>query len=285
MAKRVAAREKAPQRDDLAFFTDGRLTDVEFLVENGEDPPQWFKAHKMMLAIRNEVFEAMFYGNLPEKDKVHITDLHPDGFCTFLKYLYSRKAAFVDIQQALHARTAAQKYLESKLVEACDAFIRKSLKPADVCVLLEYGKKFGSTSNFDDLIDRLVSEHTAELLESKAFIAASKETVIRVLNSTKVNIKEYDVIKSVYAWAVAHCKQETDDPLTAALQETMRPFLPQLRFLTLTPKEFVQCPFLGQVMTDSETLAVLSNLILPGSKALPEDICTSTENRHIPAHG
>ncbi|KAG0426085.1 hypothetical protein HPB47_026795 [Ixodes persulcatus] len=44
-----------------------------------------FKAHKMVLAMRNEIFEAMFYGNLPEKDQVRGTDLHPDGFSAFLK--------------------------------------------------------------------------------------------------------------------------------------------------------------------------------------------------------
>lgn len=85
MAKPVTAPMAAVPRSDLGFFLDGRHTDVEILVENGSDPPKSFRAHKMVLAMRNEVFEVMFYGNLPEQDKVCITDLHPDGFSNFLK--------------------------------------------------------------------------------------------------------------------------------------------------------------------------------------------------------
>ncbi|KAG0442496.1 hypothetical protein HPB47_015688 [Ixodes persulcatus] len=85
MAKPLSAPAKSAQRDELTLLLEERLTDVEFLVEDGSDPPKVFKAHKMMLALRNEIFEAMFYGKLLEKDQVRITDLHPDGFFTFLK--------------------------------------------------------------------------------------------------------------------------------------------------------------------------------------------------------
>lgn len=85
MAKPVTAPVAAVPRNDLDFFLNGKHTDVEFLVENGSDPPKSFRAHKVVLAMRSEVFEVMFYGNLPEQDNVRITDLHPDGFFNFLK--------------------------------------------------------------------------------------------------------------------------------------------------------------------------------------------------------
>lgn len=84
--KPVTAEGEGLLRDDLSFLTRGMHTDVEFLVEHGfDDSPRSFRAHKMVLAMRNEVFESMFYGNLPEGDQVRITDLDPDGFSTFLR--------------------------------------------------------------------------------------------------------------------------------------------------------------------------------------------------------
>ncbi|CAN7949037.1 unnamed protein product, partial [Ixodes hexagonus] len=300
-----------PERDDLSFFTEGRHTDVEFLVEDGSDSPKRFKAHKIILAMRSVVFEAMFYGDSPEsaegdglptRDQVHIIDLHPDGFSTFLNqraetpreqreaslgvhaggsYLYSHKASFVDVKQALRTRAAAQKYLESKLVETCDTFIRKSMGPTNVCEALDYEIVHGNLASFDDLIDRFLETNAVQVLESNSFVAASQATVVRILQNPRLRVKEYDVIKSVYAWAIAHCGQGTSEPpfATGALQRTMRPLLPELRLLSLTSLDFVEGPCSWNILTESETLAVLSNIVKPGSRRLPEGICTKTVDR------
>ncbi|CAN8030357.1 unnamed protein product, partial [Ixodes persulcatus] len=269
----------APKRDDFRFFTEGRHTDVEFLVQHGSDPPKSFRAHKMVLAMRNEVFETMFYGSLPERGQVRVTDLHPDGFSAFLKYLYSQKATFVDVKQALHTRRAAEKYMESELVEACPRFIRNSMQSTDVCDVLEYAVKNGNLANFDDLINEFLNMSGVQVLESKAFIAASKETVLRILKNPQLRVKEYDVIKSVYAWAIACCGTETGVPSTAVLQWTMRPFLPELRFLTLSPLEFVEGPATWNILTESEALAVLSSIVKHGSKVWPVGFCTNRRAR------
>ncbi|CAN7940791.1 unnamed protein product [Ixodes pacificus] len=279
MAKPLAAPAKSTQRDDLTLFLEERLTDVEFLVEYGSHPPKVVKAHKMILAIRNEVFEAMFYGNLPEKDQVRITDLHPDEFFAFIKYLYTRKATFVDIQQAVHTRAAAQKYMDSKGMQDCDTFIQKQIVSTNVCIVLDYLVKYGNTANLDGIVDNIVAESTRQVLMSEAFIAASRESVMRILKNPKLRIPEYEIITGVYNWAVARCKQEPDKPTIATLQQNMKPFLPELRFLTLTAQEFVRGPTSWKVMTASEALAVLSNILKPGSEKLPEVICKSTENR------
>ncbi|XP_077527380.1 uncharacterized protein LOC144138787 isoform X2 [Haemaphysalis longicornis] len=60
---------------------DAELTDVEFVVQWKLSPEvRSFKAHRLILALQNDVFKAMFYGNFAKEDKVVISDLHPDGF-------------------------------------------------------------------------------------------------------------------------------------------------------------------------------------------------------------
>lgn len=279
MAKPLSAPAKSTQRDDLTLFLEERLTDVEFLVEYDPHPPKVVKAHKMMLAVRNEVFEAMFYGNLPEKDQVRITDLHPDGFFTFIKYLYTRKATFVDIQQAVHTRAAAQKYMDSKGMQDCDTFIQQEVKPTNVCIVLDYLVKYGNIANLDGIINNILAANIRQVLTSKAFIAASSESVVRILKVPGLKITEYEIIEGVYNWAVARCKQEPDKPTIATLQKSMRPFLPELRFLTLSAQEFVKGPALWKIMTGSEALAVLCNILKPGSEMWPEVICKIAEKR------
>lgn len=281
MAKPPSAHDKSTQRDDLTLFLEERLTDVEFLVEYGSHPPKVVKAHKLMLAIRNEVFEALFYGNLPKQGQVRITDLHPDGFFTFIKYLYTRKATFADIQQAVHTRAAAQKFMDSKGMQDCDTFIQKEIKPTNVCIVLDYLVKYGNTANLGGTIDNILAENIRQVLTSKAFIAASSESVMKILKTPGLKITEYEIIEGVYNWAVARCKQEPEKPTIATLQQNMRPFLPELRFLTLSAQEFVKGPTSWKVMTGSEALAILSNILKPGSEKLPEVICKSTENRIV----
>ncbi|XP_040078156.1 BTB/POZ domain-containing protein 6-like isoform X2 [Ixodes scapularis] len=269
----------APRRGDICFFTEGRHADVEFLVEHGSDPPKSFKAHKMVLAMRNEVFETMFYGSLPEKNQVRVTDLHPDGFSAFLKYLYSKEVTFVNLMQALHTLAAAKKYMEPKLMEACEESIRFSMLSTNVCVVLEYAVKKGNLANFDGLINTFLNLSGVQVLESTAFITASKETVLRILKNPRLCVKEYYVIKSVYAWAIARCGTGTGIASPAAIQSTMRPFLPELRFLTLSPLEFVEGPIRWNILTESEALAVLSNMVKHGSKEWPVGFSTNRQAR------
>ncbi|CAN8007583.1 unnamed protein product [Ixodes pacificus] len=92
-------------------------------------------------------------------------------------------------------------------------------------------------------------------------------------------IREYDVIEAVYSWATVHCAQVSDETPITALRRTMRPFLPELRLLSLTPLEFVEGPSCWQILTKRDTLDVLSNIIKPGSERLPEGICANREQR------
>ncbi|KAH7937590.1 hypothetical protein HPB49_013436 [Dermacentor silvarum] len=62
------------------------FSDVEFVVQSERYLlTRTIRAHKQFLAMRNDVFGTMFFGSLPEKDRVCITDLHPSGFYGLLK--------------------------------------------------------------------------------------------------------------------------------------------------------------------------------------------------------
>ncbi|CAN7980119.1 unnamed protein product [Ixodes pacificus] len=266
-------------RNDISFFTRGLYTDVEFLVGNYSHLPRRIRAHKLLLAMRNEVFEAMFYGDLPEENEIRITDLHPDGFLGLLRYLYSQRATFDSLEQAMQTRVAAQKYLETKLVNACDEFIRNSLQPSNVCKVLDYMIKEGDLGMLDDIIDEFLAHEAMGVLASEAFIAASRETIFRILRSPCLVAPELYVIERVSTWALARCRRGPTKIPETALQKTMRPFLSELRFLTLTVEQFVAGPAKWNILTETDALAIVSNIVEPGSKPLPGGICTKIKRR------
>ncbi|CAN7980279.1 unnamed protein product, partial [Ixodes pacificus] len=259
---------RGPTRKDLKYLLDGLHTDVEFLV--GDCPCMRIKAHKLILAMRNDVFETMFYGSMPEKGEVLIPDLHPDGFRGFLSYLYSHEAKFADVEAALLTKRAAQKYLELDLVRLCTEFVRKSIKPENLCFILDlFTATHESTNEYDDIINMTFKMKAGEVLDSKTFLAASESTILEVLKREKV-ISEYEILWSIHAWAFGKCSAVAGLSSEKLLESSMKPFLSEIKLLSLTPTEFVEGPATWKIFTVDEAYCILSNIIKLGSMPLPE---------------
>ncbi|KAL1453526.1 hypothetical protein MTO96_027857 [Rhipicephalus appendiculatus] len=106
------------------------FADVEFVVQSERYMlTRTIRAHKQFLAMRNDVFGTMFFGSLPEKDKVCITDLHPSGFYGLLRYLYCGTCEPDSFEEAIHIREAADKYLVPDLVAVCSKYIKENMSP------------------------------------------------------------------------------------------------------------------------------------------------------------
>lgn len=73
--------------DFSARIFDERTSDFCFLFkENGRKIDVC--VHKIILASHSDVFDTMFYGNIPESGiSAEITDISSDVFMTFLKYI------------------------------------------------------------------------------------------------------------------------------------------------------------------------------------------------------
>ncbi|XP_077523097.1 uncharacterized protein LOC144133917 [Amblyomma americanum] len=84
-------KPQAPQETAIQNRSEhcGRLTDVKFKVHSvvfPDVPECKFRADKRLLALRSEIREAMFFGDLIERDVVNITYVHPKGFEIMLSH-------------------------------------------------------------------------------------------------------------------------------------------------------------------------------------------------------
>lgn len=253
---------------------EAELTDVEFVVKWQQSAViRSFKAHRLILALQNEVFKAMFYGDFLKEEKVVITDLHPDGFHGLLRYFYTGRFEANSISDAYYTRTAAAKYLVTDLVTRCTTYIEGNLKPEDVCSYLDHILSSGE-SDADARAKVLLRTQGVSVLNSRAFISCSAQTVNYILDNVW-NVAENGLVSIVYRWATTQCvgKGVVGDRLPEMVGECMRPLLPKLRFLALTADEFVRGPNTWRIMTDAEALAILGNIVAKGSMPLPAGFC------------
>ncbi|XP_070378275.1 BTB/POZ domain-containing protein 3-like isoform X2 [Dermacentor albipictus] len=260
------------------FLESGQYSDVEFAVKPVKFPvSKTFKAHRQLLALKNEVFAAMFYGQLPEKDVVVVTDLHPDGFYGLLKYLYTGKPKIKSTEEAMYTRTAADKYLVPHLALACSEYIRGHVTADDVCHVIDYTLLTGG-EDVDGAVGRLLEERPEAVLASDAFTDCLEQTVHYVLDKVR-NTQEIFVIQAVLRWARSYCKAGAMD-----FKTTIAAFLPKLRFLALSSSKFVELITSEDaqgVMGKEDAFAILCNLFLRGCTDLPEWVCRETRPRNF----
>ncbi|XP_070378971.1 BTB/POZ domain-containing protein 6-like isoform X2 [Dermacentor albipictus] len=264
----------------------GNLADVEVSVESWLFPGQreTFKAHKMILALQSDVFKAMFYGAFAKEDRIVITDLHPEGVRGLLRYFYSRRLDVQTAYQAACTRTAAAKYLVPELEERCLAFMNERMVTDEVCAFLDYVLTMGEEALATPATILIVKDSIG-VLSSATFMTCTEETVRYVLKHA-ANVPEASVLKVVYGWGQQRLTRADHSYSTRLRRKgrglegepvdfraVMRPLLPELRFLALTAKEFVDGPNTWGMFTDAEARAVLSNIVKEGSMAMAKGFC------------
>lgn len=255
------------------FLASGQYADVEFAVTPDQFPvSKTFKGHTQLLAMKNDVFGAMFYGQLVEKGTVVIKDLHPDGFYGLLKFLYTGKRKLAGVQEAMYTRSAAEKYLVPELVLACTEYIKKNLTVNEVCRLIDY-TAVRDGGKVDAAADLVLKENSAAVLASEAFTDCLEVTAHYVLDRV-TSVPEISVVHAVHRWAEAACQKDaTTNEKPADLKTIMAPFLAKLRILALTPEEFAKTVAAWGIIDKDEAFAILCILTTSESSTPPQWLC------------
>ncbi|KAL3178533.1 hypothetical protein MRX96_038425 [Rhipicephalus microplus] len=207
------------------------------------------------------------------KDKVCITDLHPSGFYGLLRYLYCGTCEPDSFEEAIHIREAADKYLVPDLVAVCSKYIKENMSPDRVCPLLDC-LATTDIDRVDNAALQTLKNDGLSVLNSESFTDALDSTVESVLKVVR-GVPESCIFLAIRRWAEEKCRKSlstSETPLE--LKAVLRPFLPKLRFLALTPQEYVQGPGSWNVLEDQEDFAILRNIIVRGSVPLPLWVCT-----------
>ncbi|GBP70948.1 hypothetical protein EVAR_48956_1 [Eumeta japonica] len=194
----------------------GQWSDCSFLV--GTEPHQSvISGHKLILAMASPVFEAMFYGGIPERnDPIHILDVQPEAFKALLEYIYTDNINISSFDKACELCYGAKKYMLPHLVKECTRYLWSDLYPRNACRAYEFARLFEESVLMDKCI-QIISTNTKEVLNDNSFEEVELNTVITVFSLDHLNIdSELDLFEAAIRYAKAQDKRNSERSISPA---------------------------------------------------------------------
>lgn len=284
----------------------GLWSDCKFIV--GMEPNQQvIECHKLFLAMASPVFQAMFYGGMPEKNPITILDVQPEAFKALLEYIYTDKINLTSFDQACELCYGAKKYMLPHLVEECTKYLWSDLKPKNACRAYEFAKLFEEPKLMDKCL-LIIKNETEEVLKDASFEDVETGTILTMLDQEYLTISsELELFQALTRLAAkqnsnssgANAKvprldgigafvgagapsNEPTSPPGSSRSPSIRDCLMKIRFLTLTPQQFAEGPAVSNLLTQSEKFAILMNISSPSTDVgMPPGFSKSVAQRRF----
>ena len=184
------------------FFNSTCLSDVKFCLDGKIVP-----AHKLLLAAKSPVFNAMFCGELAKQEhSINLPDCEYEGLLEFLRFLYTEKVYLsgMNVMQVLYL---AEKYMVPNLTKRCNSFLNLNLDTSNVFSVLEHADFFSNDHLASDCW-YFVDKNAKDVLSSAEFLAIERSVLENVVARDTSNVEEVVLFKAVDCWAVKECERQ-----------------------------------------------------------------------------
>ena len=236
------------------MFNNSLMSDIKFTC--GESKRKYFYAHKYVLATSSVVFYTMFYGGLAEKGStIHLPDTDEESLEVFLRFLYTEDSKMT-AEVAIKVMYLAKKYIVPSLTEKCVEVFHESLQPANAITVLEQAMHFDE-KELEKKCWEVVESQAGKVVSSEAFCHISRGTLINILKRDKLNgIKEIELFQAVLKWSSAQCVKSGVEATGENRRAVICDALYQIRFPTMSQKEFGQNVSRSGVLTAEEVISI-----------------------------
>ena len=186
------------------------FSDVKFVVQKmiGESKERRvIPAHKLVLSIGSPVFEAMFYGELPEtSDSIELPDCEYDSLLELFRYIYSDE---VDLNgsNVIGVFYLAKKYMVPSLADKCTEYLQDNLDSSNVFNILPLAQKYEEKTLVDQCW-KVIDEQTEEAVKSEGFATIERSLLEELVKRDSLNIHEVNLFKAVDFWATKKCENQ-----------------------------------------------------------------------------
>jgi hypothetical protein len=171
-----------------------RISDIIFLV-GGEE----FKLHKIVLAAASDVFETMFYGEMPEKNAtIQIDDIDIDDFIEVLNSIYGHDVNLTLLNK-FSILYAAEKYFLTNLKRKCENFIVECITMDTIFDIFETSQPFNSKT-IDSSCLELITNNPLQYFEDEKFMQVSGEVLKKIICQPKMNCTSDDLKLVTLKW-------------------------------------------------------------------------------------
>ncbi|KAK3605335.1 hypothetical protein CHS0354_033824 [Potamilus streckersoni] len=183
-------------------------TDVTFTFKTDEEVVE-IKGHKIILAVRSPVFEAMFYRQ-KETNEVAIVDASPEFFKLFLRCLYTDNVD-LDEDSLIQVVKLAHRYQVGHVLHLCSEKLAMLIRLENVCDLLNLAV-FYELKDLREKACDFVDDHVLEILETPGFMDLSVESLKVILAGDTFYTDELNLFRKCMEWAENKCIKQGLEP-------------------------------------------------------------------------
>ena len=245
-------------RERTKFMLNNHLfSDVKFGVRKSDgesESKQVISAHKFVLSVGSPVFEAMFYGELPDtRDSIKLPDCEYESLLELFRYMYSDEVNLSggNVMEVLYL---AKKYIVPSLADKCTEYLQNNLGPSNVFNILPTAEKFEEK----ELVDRcwkVIDRKTEAAVKSDGFATIERSLLETVVSRETLTIEEIDLFKAVDQWATKECEKQglaTDgEQKRRILGEKI---IKAIRFPVMKEKEFSAAVLDAKILSPEEVI-------------------------------
>lgn len=192
-------------------------------------------AHKSVLAVTSDVFQAMFYGELRENGRnIHEPNVTDAAFMEFLQYFYLDRVKLTaeNIEMVLEL---GDKYNVEKCVNDCVDFLIDCLSDENVCSRLCFAIHLGQME-LTKACEQHILLNTAAVLDSADFLACDRQVLAQILKMKLFSCPEMKVFEAMMAWVKAKSKQNVLTP--ELIEANLGALFYEIRFASMKIDEF-----------------------------------------------
>ncbi|XP_045194650.2 BTB/POZ domain-containing protein 6-like [Mercenaria mercenaria] len=218
----------------VELFDRGLWTDVKFHFKNQEQE-QMIQAHRIVLAARSPVFQAMFFGPCADgKTEIELKDVEKDIFLLFLRYIYSDTVTLNE-ENASAVLGMAHYYQVSGLVKLCADFLATVITPNSYCEILTFAMFYNLTSLKTSCCS-FIDSNAEQVLKSDCFLDLSAECLLYILKGDTFFAKEEEILEAAERWSRKKLLQSGEEDNGTNIRKNLGESFYQLRLPTMTNK-------------------------------------------------
>lgn len=191
------------------YFLDKKSSDIcfTFPLENSYK----ISAHKIILAMRSEVFHTMFYsdGEFDQEREIKIVDATAADFRAFLRYFYCSSLKISNDNVAV-MMYLADKYAVNHLSIVCNAYLVNYSSFDDTLTAYRLAITFRQ-SGVKQFFEGKIRKQTKEFFASVQLSQCSSDELKTFLQLDRLNCDAKDVFNALMLWSKNVCDQKDLD--------------------------------------------------------------------------
>lgn len=185
-------------------------------VENVENVP----AHKLILSWHSPVFKTMFYGSMPEKPVIRLTDATADGLKEFFEMFY-KDIVYPTVENAAEVIYLAKKYETVQFITVYSEFLKQKLSTGELIHGLELAIRFDLHQLNEFIVSKIILNRV-ECFKTEEFISCNTNMLQTIMRSE--NLKRYaeEIFFWCIEWARNALKRQSDtfnEPTLSEIRE------------------------------------------------------------------